>query len=88
LIKVSIEEMTRTDFKEIQNKIEVAIIPVGSTEQHGPHLPMNHDLASVLFVARRATEKLYPRVVLTPPTDHHRNITPSYEVGRISNFVP
>jgi len=58
MIKVSIEEMTRAEFKDIQDKIEVAIVPVGSTERHGPHLPMRHDLTSVLYVARRVAESI------------------------------
>lgn len=66
-VKVSIEEMTRAEFKEIQGKIEVAVVPVGSTEQHGPHLPMCQDTASVLYVAKGAAERLYPKVVLAPP---------------------
>lgn len=49
MVKVSIEEMTRAEYKEIMDKIEVAIVPTGSTEQHGPHLPMRHDAASSLY---------------------------------------
>ena len=78
MVKVSIEEMTRAEYKEIMDKIEVAIVPTGSTEQHGPHLPMRHDAASALYLAKRAAERLYPKVVVTPPiaigiSFHHMN---------------
>jgi len=78
MVKVFIDEMTRVEFMEIMDKIEIVIIPVGSTEQHGPHLPMRHDAASALFLARRSAERLYPKVVVTPPVSigispHHMN---------------
>jgi len=64
--KVFIEDMTRYEFREIMDKVKVAIVPTGSTEQHGPHLPMKHDMASVLYIAKRAAERLYPQAVITP----------------------
>ena len=67
MVKVFIDEMTRAEFKEMLPQVGVAVVPVGSTEQHGPHLPMGTDMASVLYVARRAAERLHPRVVVTPP---------------------
>jgi creatinine amidohydrolase/Fe(II)-dependent formamide hydrolase-like protein len=36
----------------------VAILPIGSTEQHGPHLPTGTDHIIGWEVARRAAEKL------------------------------
>ena len=36
---------------------ELAIIPVGSLEQHGPHLPVMTDIAIVTELARRVAEK-------------------------------
>ncbi|MGB9726960.1 MAG: creatininase family protein [Nitrososphaeria archaeon] len=65
--KVSLDELTREEFKSILNFVKAAIIPLGSIEQHGPHLPMKHDLATVLYVARKAVEKVFPKVVLVPP---------------------
>lgn len=47
-----------------------AILPVGSTEAHGPHLPLDTDVTIALGMARRAAEKLEaegrPCVVLPP----------------------
>ena len=61
--KVSLDELTREEFKNVLNFVKAAVIPLGSIEQHGPHLPMRHDLASVLYVARKAVEKVFPKVI-------------------------
>lgn len=56
------------------------ILPIGSTEQHGPHLPVAVDSALVTEVARRAAAGSTPeRPVLVLPTlwvslaEHHMN---------------
>jgi len=61
-----LSDMTWKEVAEVKDKVKVAIIPVGSTEQHGPHLPLKHDSASVLYVAEKAAEMLYPKVIVTP----------------------
>jgi creatinine amidohydrolase len=43
--------------KTITKKKQVAIIPVGSIEQHGPHLPISTDSDIVTEVARKISEK-------------------------------
>ena len=55
----------------------VAIVPTGSLEQHGPHLPLRVDTALVAAVAEAAA-RLLPagvRALLTPPlwlgASHH-----------------
>ena len=40
--------------KSIIKKNQVAIIPVGSIEQHGPHLPVSTDSDIVTEVARKS----------------------------------
>ena len=37
---------------------ELAIIPVGSVEQHGPHLPVMTDWAIAMELGRRVAEKM------------------------------
>ena len=37
---------------------EIAVIPVGSLEQHGPHLPMMTDWAIAMDLGRRVAEKM------------------------------
>ena len=43
--------------KLIRNKKQVAIIPIGSMEQHGPHLPISTDSDIVSEVAKKLSEK-------------------------------
>ncbi len=43
--------------KSITAKKQVAIIPVGSIEQHGPHLPVSTDSEIVTMVAKKISEK-------------------------------
>ena len=43
--------------KIIKNKKKIAIIPIGSIEQHGPHLPISTDSDIVSEVARKLAEK-------------------------------
>ncbi|MDH5431775.1 MAG: creatininase family protein [Nitrosopumilus sp.] len=43
--------------KTISKKKQIAIIPVGSIEQHGPHLPISTDSDIVTEVAKRISEK-------------------------------
>jgi creatinine amidohydrolase len=43
--------------KNIKTKKLVAVIPVGSIEQHGPHLPISTDSDIVTEVARRICQK-------------------------------
>ena len=38
-----LQYMTWQEAKEYFKKVKFAIIPVGSTEQHGPHLPLGTD---------------------------------------------
>jgi len=43
--------------KLISNKKQVAVIPIGSIEQHGPHLPVSTDSDIVTEVAKKISEK-------------------------------
>jgi len=42
--------------ESIRKKKQVAVIPIGSIEQHGPHLPISADSDIVTEVARRLSE--------------------------------
>ncbi|MDE1873106.1 MAG: creatininase family protein [Thaumarchaeota archaeon] len=70
--------------KQIRKK-PVAIIPVGSTEQHGPHLPVSTDSDIISFIAKKVSEKtgflLLPTIEYGVSFEHHPffnlSITPS-----------
>jgi len=44
--------------KKIKNKKQIAIIPVGSIEQHGPHLPISTDSDIVTEIALKLSERI------------------------------
>ena len=44
--------------KKIKRKKQIAIIPVGSIEQHGPHLPISTDSDIVTEIALQLSEKI------------------------------
>lgn len=61
------EERTSEYLREIASKALV-IIPVGSVEQHGPHLPVGTNSFNVQYVALKAAERMRNDLVLVTPT--------------------
>jgi len=51
------EELTYEEIKELVNKVNLVIVPVGSTEQHGPHLPLNVDAYITYEIAKAVSAK-------------------------------
>lgn len=66
--KVLWQELRRTEFEEAVKADAIVIIPVGSMEQHGNHLPVNTDTNSCFSVAVRAAQAIdeFPVLVLPP----------------------
>jgi creatinine amidohydrolase len=69
------------EIRELQGRNAIAIVPIGSIEQHGPHLPVSVDALLVTEVACRAAlrvREIEPVVVL--PTiwsglaEHHMSL--------------
>jgi creatinine amidohydrolase len=57
--EVLMENLTWEEIKTlIQNGYDKVIIPIGSTEQHGPHLPLSTDSIISLEISRRLAIKL------------------------------
>ncbi|MGQ9479749.1 MAG: creatininase family protein, partial [Thermoproteota archaeon] len=59
------EHSTSPDIEAAVEGNLVAVIPIGSIEIHGPHMPTGTDSITVYEVARRAAER-EPAVVLPP----------------------
>jgi creatinine amidohydrolase len=51
-------KLTWTDVASLLERGCAAILPVGSTEAHGPHLPLDTDVTIALGMARRAAARL------------------------------
>ena len=60
--EVLLENMTWKEVQERMKETDIAIVPVGSTEQHGPHLPVNNDTFTAFQIAKRAAEMAYDDV--------------------------
>lgn len=59
------EEMTWPEVKAAADAGLPVVLPVGSTEQHGPHLPLNTDCVLPVGIALRACREV-PLVVAPP----------------------
>lgn len=66
--KILWEEMRRTEFEELVKANAIVIIPVGSTEQHGNHLPVNTDMNCCYSIAKRVAQHIdeFPVLVVPP----------------------
>jgi creatinine amidohydrolase len=53
-----LEEMSWPEVAELAKQKKMVLIPVGSIEQHGPHLPLNCDLTAALEVSLRVARKI------------------------------
>ncbi len=62
---MQIEELTSPEFKELSQRIKGVIVPVGSIEAHGPHLPLGTDLFTIYEICKRVIKKV--EVFLAPP---------------------
>ena len=65
--RVELAKMTSPETAEALAKAEVALIPVGATEQHGPNMTLETDTAVAYRLALRMATSLYPRAVVALP---------------------
>jgi creatinine amidohydrolase len=65
---VFLGEMTTLEVEAFLKQHHTVIIPVGATEQHGPHLALLTDVLIPQEVARRAAPKL--NAVVAPPVNY------------------
>lgn len=76
-------KLTYPEAAELFGPRTIAILPIGSTEPHGPHLPLDTDVTIALAQSRRAAELLEGRGVrcmLLPPM--------SYGITRFTQGFP
>ena len=73
--------LARQSWPELQSvldDIELVLLPIGSTEQHGPNLGLGQDHLIAEGFCERAAERLHPRLLVVPAipwgiSDHHMN---------------
>jgi creatinine amidohydrolase len=59
-------ELTWVDVEEFLKKHQTVIVPVGSCEQHGPHLPLDTDAYDAFWLSLKAAEKAQCALVAPP----------------------
>lgn len=65
-----IEELSWPEFDRIKDKVVAVILPVGSVEAHGRHLPLGTDVFAPLKIAELVEQKVRERgkeVLVMPP---------------------
>lgn len=75
-MKYRYEEMTWPEIREAVTVDPVVVLPFGTTEQHGYHLPLMVDYLCANEIARAAVENVAPRALLMHPVvysfnEHH-----------------
>ncbi|MGI0006670.1 MAG: creatininase family protein [Nitrosotalea sp.] len=70
-----VRDLVNTDILKLIKKKTVALIPVGSIEQHGPHLPVSTDSEIVSHIAKQVSDKngflLLPTIQYGVSFEHH-----------------
>jgi creatinine amidohydrolase len=83
--KYLLEHMTWQEARDAFQRTQVAAIPIGSTEQHGPHMPLGTDFLVAKVLARMIGERT--DVVVTPTlpigfADYHTDFPGSLSLER------
>ncbi len=77
------DRMTAPALRDAARAGAVVVVPLGATEQHGPHLPTQVDWRLALEIAQRAARRMAatgaPRVIVTPAipfgmSEHHMSL--------------
>jgi len=74
------EHMTWEEYRDVVGR-RVVILPVGSLEQHGPHLPLNVDVVIPTSFAKLVAEKLEAMVL--PPITYGYKSHPTSGGGQL-----
>jgi creatinine amidohydrolase len=92
--KYRYEEFTWPEIRDAVAQNRVAVLPVGTVEQHGPHLPLVTDVLTATEMSRLAVERAPQDAVLMPSVyysfnEHHMDFpgTIAVEGETIVNYV-
>ncbi|WP_254861720.1 creatininase family protein [Halovivax gelatinilyticus] len=75
---MQLSERTWPEMDDYFDEHSIALVPLGSTEQHGPHLPQGTDYMIAQGLAREAAERtgfLCTPTVTIGVSDHHRQFS-------------
>jgi creatinine amidohydrolase len=82
-------EYGRLSWPEVNRAVHqgrVPVVPIGTLEDHGPHLPIDTDVTLVEAICREAAERLPETTVLLPPivhgySPHHMDFPGTVSIG-------
>jgi creatinine amidohydrolase len=69
-MKYRYAEMIWYEIKEAAEQDRVAVLPVATYEDHGPHLPVDVDVVLCTEICERAVARIPAEAVLVPPVPH------------------
>ena len=80
------ERLTWPEVRRAVAEDRVCLIPAGTLEDHGPHLPLDCDIRIASEICRQAAEAIPDDVVLLPPlthgfTPHHMDFPGPITIG-------
>ena len=78
-------QMTWPEIRDVAHEDRVAVVPIGTLEDHGPHLPIDTDVRIIDAICHRACERVPDQVVLLPAvthgySPHHRDFPGSINI--------
>jgi creatinine amidohydrolase len=79
-MKIRLEDMTWPEVEGVLKKPHVMILPVGSIEQHGPHLPLSVDFRCAVYIAEQAATRV------TEKGEIHTLVAPAVHYAETSIF--
>ncbi|MFL5760968.1 MAG: creatininase family protein [Thermomicrobiales bacterium] len=59
-------DLSWPEVRDIKDKVELVLLPIGSIEQHGPNLSLRMDSSSAFEFCRHASARMAPRVLVAP----------------------
>jgi creatinine amidohydrolase/Fe(II)-dependent formamide hydrolase-like protein len=80
-------EMTWPEAQRRFKEVDVALLPVGATEQHGPHLPLDTDAFDADYLARAVAERCSdPKPIVLPLVPygvsyHHEDFSGTFSIA-------
>ena len=69
-MKYRYAEMIWYECKEAAEQDRVAVLPVATYEDHGPHLPVDADVLLCTQISERAVARIPSEAILAPPVTH------------------
>lgn len=76
-------DYTSDDFKKLSEKVKIAVIPVGSVEAHGHHLPLGTDIFSPRLFCTMLDKKIGKELWITPEIPYGQSYDLSVYPGTI-----